>query len=435
MEAGPKAALRSVDVFAIIVGLVIGAGIFKAPAVVAANSASELWLMLSWLAGGVISILGALCYAELAAAFPNTGGEYHFLSRAYGRPIGFLFAWSRLVVLQTGSIALLAFVLGDYAAQVFPLGRHGAALAAAAAVLLLTALNLRGLHASKSVQNVLTVLTLGGLLLLAVAGLTLPAPTSAAVAPLGRGEGIFGLAMVFVLLTYGGWNEAAYLSAELKDVQRRMWQVLVAGIGTITVIYLLVNYTYLQVLGLTEMAASEAVSADLMRELLGEPGALLISCMIMLVVFASINVTILTGARTNYALARDFPTFRFFGYWSRTANAPTRALLAQGAIALLLVAAGSLSRSGFETMVSYVSPVFWLFFFLTTLSLIVLRYREPVRTRPFRVPVYPYTPLLFATVCLYMFWQSLVHTGWGALLGMGVLVAGVPFCLMRQERK
>ncbi len=434
MEGAPRPTLRSLDVVAMIVGLVIGAGIFKAPAVVAANTGSETALMLTWLAGGAVSILGALCYAELAAAYPNTGGEYHFLQRAYGRAVGFLFAWSRLVVLQTGSIALLAFVLGDYAAQIVPLGRHGPTLFAAAAVLLLTGLNLLGLRSSTSVQNTLTLFTLGGLLLVIAVGLTFQAADAKPSPPMAGGDSALGLAMVFVLLTYGGWNEAAYLSAELKEVQRRMWKVLVTGIGTITLIYLLVNCAYLNVLGLEAMAGSEAVTADLMRQVLGEPGALIISALIVVAVFASINVTILTGARTNYALARDFRQFRFLGHWSPQVNAPTRALLIQGAIALLLVASGAAGRSGFEAMVSYVSPVFWLFFLLTTISLIVLRRREPDRERPFRVPVYPYTPLLFAAACAYMFWSSLAYSGWGALLGMLVLAAGIPFCTARHRQ-
>ncbi|WP_303908584.1 APC family permease [Thiohalomonas denitrificans] len=434
MDARPHPTLRSIDVVAIIVGLVIGAGIFKAPAVVAANAGSETGVMLSWLAGGVISIIGALCYAELSAAYPDAGGEYHFLRRAYGNTVGFLFAWSRLVVLQTGSIALLAFVMGDYAAQIVPLGPHGPALFAAGAVTLLTAINLLGLRSSKWVQNLLTLFTLGGLVMVIIVGLALPGSVAAPPST-GGGDATFGLAMVFVLLTYGGWNEAAYISAELEDVQRRMWKVLVVGIGTITLIYLLVNWAYLNVLGLEAMAESEAVTADLMRRVLGESGAKMISLLIVAAVFASINVTILTGARTNYALARDFRQFHLLGNWSATVNAPTRALMVQGVIALLLVAVGSASRSGFEAMVSYISPVFWLFFLLTTLSLLVLRQRDPHRPRPFRVPVYPYTPVLFAAACAYMFWSSLLHSGWGALLGMLVLAAGIPFRLPRFRRE
>jgi amino acid transporter len=432
-EAAPRPSLRAIDGMAMVIGLVVGAGIFKAPAVVAASLGDEVTVMLSWLLGGVVSILGALCYAELAAAFPHAGGEYHFLQRAYGKTVGFVFAWSRMLILQTGSIALLAFVAADYVAQIVPVGNHGAWVAGVA-VLLLTALNLAGLRSSTTLQNLLTFATVTGLVLVIVTGLFAPAaPVNTAPATPAR-EGAFGLAMVFVLLTYGGWNEAAYVSAELRNVQRSMGKVLLTSLGVITGMYLLINLVYLKVLGLVPMAQSEAITADLVRYSLGHDGARVISLLIVVAVLASINVTIFTGARTNYALARDFPPFAFLGYWSNRTNAPTRALLLQGAIALLLVAAGSASRSGFEAMVSYVSPVFWLFFLLTTLALMVLRYRDPARVRPFRVPGYPATPLLFAATCAYMLYASLAYSGWGALFGVALAMSGLPLALLRSRR-
>jgi basic amino acid/polyamine antiporter, APA family len=428
-EGAPRQSLAAFDVVAIIVGLVIGAGIFKAPAVVAANSGSETILILAWLLGGVISLIGALCYAELATTYPHTGGEYHYLTRAYGRGVSFLFAWSRLVVLQTGSIALLAFVLGDYAAEIIPLGPHGAALYAALAVVALTALNMLGLSLSKWTQNTLTLVTVSGMLAIIFIGFAF-VPTGepgAAVATSAHTHGqAFGLAMIFVLLTYGGWNEAAYVSAELRDTRRNMVRVLVIGIAIITAVYLLVNIAYVRVLGLEAMAGSEVVTADLLRVAVGEHGARLVSALIAVAVFASINVTILTGARTNYALAKDFPLFSFLGHWRAGPNAPSNALLVQGAIALLLVAIGAMGRSGFETMVHYVSPVFWLFFLLTGVSLFVLRRREAEMPRPFRVPGYPLTPLVFVAACAYMLYSSLAYSGYGAMIGVVLLAAGVP---------
>jgi basic amino acid/polyamine antiporter, APA family len=427
-EGTPRQSLAALDVIAIIVGLVIGAGIFKAPALVAANVGSEAVLALAWLLGGVVSLIGALCYAELASAYPHTGGEYHYLRRAYGRGMSFLFAWSRLVVLQTGSIALLAFVLGDYAAELVPLGAHGPAIYAAAAVVVLTGVNVVGLALSKWTQNTLTILTLSGLCGVILVGLFV-APAAMPAEPVATSAGhaqAFGLAMIFVLLTYGGWNEAAYVSAELRNTRRNMVRVLVAGIAIITTVYLLVNLAYVRVLGLDGMSGSEVVTADLMRMTVGEGGARLVTALIVVAVFASINVTILTGARTNYALARDFPLFGFLGHWHSRANAPINALLVQGAIAMVLVFFGALGRSGFETMVYYVSPVFWLFFLMTGLSVLVLRQREPERERPFRVPLYPVTPVLFMLACGYMLYSSLAYAGIGAIVGVLVLLAGVP---------
>lgn len=422
----PRPVLAPFDVIALVVGLVVGAGIFKAPAIVAANTDTAGLMLGAWVLGGGLSLLGALCYAELAAAYPNAGGEYHFLTRAYGRNVGFLFAWSRLAILQTGSITLLAFVFGDYAAQLWPLGPQGPAVYAAAAVGLLTALNLIGLRLSTWTQHLLTWLSLGGLLWVVAAGFG--APAAAAPVPAAATEpahAAFGLAMVFVLLTYGGWNEAAYVSAELRNVGRNMVRVLTIALGTVTVLYVLVNFAYVRVLGMEGMAGSEAVTADMLRIAVGERAALAVSALIAVAVFASINVTILTGARTTYALGRDFPAFRVLGRWDAR-NTPTTALLVQGAIALVLVGFGSLGRSGFSSMVEFVSPVFWLFFLLTTFSLLVLRWREPQRSRPFRVPGHPYVPLVFCAACAYMFYSSLAYTGRGALAGLVLLALGIP---------
>jgi amino acid transporter len=431
--------LRIADVIGLVAGLMIGAGIFKAPAMVAANSASEAMLIGAWLLGGAISVIGALCYAELASAYPHTGGEYHFLQRAYGRHLAFLFAWSRLVVLQTGSIALLAFVLGDYATQLLPIPGAVPAHYAAVAVVSLTLLNIAGLRPMTRAQNLLVLLTLLGLVLVIVAGLASPSAVAAsqpaAEAGAANGSaGAFGLAMVFVLLTYGGWNEAAYVSADLRDVRRDMVRALLFSIGLVAVIYVLINLAYLKALGIEGMSRSPVVTADTMRHALGAPGALVVTGLIVLAVLSSINVTILTGARSSFAMARDFPRLRFLGQWRNDAQAPANALIVQALIALLLIAVGSYGRSGFETLVQYVSPVFWLFFLMTTLSLFVLRRREPQTPRPFTVPGYPVTPLVFAAACLYMLYASLAYTGFGALLGVALLILGVPVLLFVHRR-
>ncbi len=429
--AAPKPTLSVVDAVAIIVGIVIGAGIFKTPSLVAANTANEPWFLFAWLLGGLISLVGAFCYAELATTYPHAGGEYHFLHRAFGQDIAFLFAWARATVIQTGSIAMLAFVFGDYASQVVPLGSSSPAIYAAIAVIVLTALNVLGVQQGKWTQNLLTAAKVLGLLLVVAVGLLLVAPSApppeAAKAP----SGAFGLAMVFVLLTYGGWNEAAYISAELKDVQRNMLRALLLGIGAITLIYLLANIAYLRGLGMSAMANSEVVAADLMRQGLGriglgETGAKFVSLLIAISALGATNATIFTGARTNFAWGQDFRALRFLGVWNESAGTPTNALLVQGVISLGLVALGAWTRQGFTTMVEYTAPVFWFFFLLTGLTLFILRARDADKVRPFRVPLYPLVPLLFCSVCVYMLQSSLSYTGVGALVGVAVLLLGIP---------
>src|SRR5919106_6946625 len=220
-ETAPRRVLSLRDAIGLIVGTIVGVGIFRTPSLVAEHAGSVSVALLAWLAGGFVSLLGALCYAELASTYPNTGGDYHYLSRAFGQRLGFLFAWARLSVVQTGAIALLAFVLGDYTAELLQLGAWGSPLCAALIVTVLTATNIAGVRQGATTQNVLTSLQISGILFIALAGLAAPtaAPLVAGPAP---SPGTFGLVMVFVLLTYGGWNEAAYLSGEVRDPGRTM---------------------------------------------------------------------------------------------------------------------------------------------------------------------------------------------------------------------
>ena len=431
----PQQTLRLREAVAIIVGIVIGAGIFKAPSLVAQFTGSIGWMLAAWVARGVISLIGALCYAELAAAWPHAGGDYHFLQRAYGRRVAFLFAWARFSVITTGSIALLAFVFGDYMSAVLPLGAYSSALWGALAVVVLTWLNARGIHASASAQSWLTLAEVLGLVLVIAAGLwmwsssvhRMPVPDSAASAGAASampGLGMLGLAMVFVLLTYGGWNEAAYLSAELRGSRRGILHALVISLTLITVLYLLVNGAYVYGLGIQGMAKSEAVAADLLRVAFGRTGETLIAIMVAVAALTSINATMIVGARTNFAVGRDWPQLHWLGRWEGARGVPAVALYAQSALALALGVLGGSLRSGFQTMVDYTAPVFWTFFLLCTLALIVLRRKEPAAERPFKVPLYPLLPLLFAAVCAYMLWSSLVYVKAGALVGVGVLAVG-----------
>jgi basic amino acid/polyamine antiporter, APA family len=434
LETAPpmtRSTLGPWDASAIIVGIVVGVGIFSFPAFMAGSVGSGTMFLLLWALGGLISLLGALVYAELASAFPSSGGEYHFLTRAYGRPTGFLFAWARLAVMQTGSIALVAFVFGDYAGQLIPLGAYGSSIYAALAIGLLTTMNVVGVRQGKWTQNVLTALILIGLLAAVLAGLGagVPAPP-----PAEPGPTVLGAAMIFVLLTYGGWNEAAYLSGEIRNVQRNVVRALVGGIAVITAIYLLVNYAYLRVLGLEGIRGSSAVGADLLRATVGEGGALMLSGIVVVAALSTLNATIFTGARTNYALGRDFSLFGYLGRWKTDGETPANALLVQGGIALALVLFGTFgARGGVQSMVDYTAPVFWFFFLLAAASLFVLRTREPLASRPFRVPLYPVIPLLFAATCLYMLYSSLVFTGDRALVGAAVVAAGVPLLLLSRR--
>jgi basic amino acid/polyamine antiporter, APA family len=426
--------LSVLDAVGIIVGIVIGAGIFETPPLVATNSGNGTTSLLIWGLGGAISLIGALCFAELATAYPHPGGSYYYFQRAFGRSIAFLFAWARLTILQTGSIVLLAFVFGDYASQIFRLGNYSSSVYATGAIVVFSILNYVGIQQAKWTQNWLAVAQVIGVILVILVGLIFAEPTAAIPTTVPPTQTNLGMALVFVLLTYGGWNEAAYISAELKDVRRNMSRSLFWSIGIITILYLLLNLAYLHGLGFDRIISSEAVAAELMRATVGNWGAVAISLLVAVATLCSLNATILTGARTNYALGRDFSLFEFLGCWKHNAKTPANALIVQSAIALILVLFGTLARNGFEAMVDYTAPVFWLFFLLTGISLFVLRIREPNVERSFRVPFYPLIPFLFCLICVYMLQSSLVYTGVGAFVGVAVLLAGIPFYLkMRNE--
>ncbi len=434
------------EAIALIVGVVIGAGIFKAPSTVAALSSDVTWMFAAWILGGAMSLIGALCYAELSSTYPHAGGDYYFLRRAYGGPVSFLYAWARFSVITTGSIALLAFVFGDYMMQVVPLGfmspSWGSAFYAAVIIVLLSWVNLRGIKTGTSTQTWLTALEIGGLLLIITAGLLVKGnPASATLdsltAPAMPASASFGLAMVFVLLTYGGWNEAAYISAELRDSRRNMARALVLSIFIITALYLLVTFSYWQGLGLAGMAQSEALAADLLRIAFGPFGEKLISLMIAVATITSINATLIVGARSNYAVGRDWSMLARLGVWDESNGIPVNAMRIQCLVALLLVLIGALTGNGFKAMVEFTAPVFWLFFLLSGLSLFVLRNREPDVARPFKVPLFPLLPLLFCAMCGYMLWSSLsyVHSQslgtWNAAwIGVTVLAAGLLLLLL-----
>ena len=429
-QDAPRQTLSITDAVAIIVGLIVGAGIFGTPSIVAGAVGSESLLVAAWIAGGIFSIIGALCYAELATAFPSAGGEYHFLHRAFGRSLAFLYGWARMTVIVAGSIAVFAYLFGDYISRIINLGAYSSAIWAAIVVGALTVVNYLGIREGKTTQNLFTALEVSGLVLIVVAGLLLaPVPAAPAAAAAGgnqpwyMGAGI-GSAMVFVLFTYGGWNDAAYISAEVRDRERNMAKSLLIAISLVTVLYLLVNLAYLKGLGYAAMARSDAVAADLLRAVWGPAGEKLIAFMIAIAALTSVNGSMIVGARSNYALGRDWPLLGFLGRWDEGSGSPRHAMVVQGVIALALVAFGAIQNAGFKGLVEYSLPVFWGFFLLVGVALFVLRAKEPDAPRPFRVPGYPVVPAIFVLMCGYLLYSSLAYHGKHALVGLGVLAVG-----------
>jgi amino acid transporter len=435
----PRPVLSIWGAVSITVGIVIGAGIFQTPSLVANIAGSGWMMMLAWLLGGALSLIGALTYAELASSYPSAGGDYTFLTRAYGKNVSFLFAWARSLVICTGSIALIGFILGDYLTRLWDLGAYSPAIYASVAVLVLTAINLLGLRESVRTQTVLTILEVGGVLLVAVAGILSGADGAAQTASTApdSGVGALGLAMVFVLLTYGGWNDAAYISAEVRGGARAMLRTLVISIAIITFVYVAFVASIWYGLGFEALKTSKAVGVDAMEGAFGPIGGQLIGTIVAISALTSMNSTMIVGARTNYSVARDWPVFAFMAGWRGERNLPAVGFLVQTAISLALIGFGTIEKDGFSTMVEFTAPVFWFFFMLSGISLFVLRRKHPTQPRPFSVPLYPVLPIIFVATCAYLFYSSMTYAQSqnAGYVAIGVVAIGAVVLLVMRLRK
>lgn len=423
----PERILNPWGAVAIVVGIVVGAGIFKTPGMVAGLTQDAGWLIAVWVGGAVISLAGALCYAELCSAHPHAGGDYHFLSKAYGKHLSFLYAWAKAMVINTGSIALLAYVFGDYMSRVVNLGPHSSALWAIAIVALLTLTNILGLRNSARLQTGLIVLVMLGLGSVVWAGFSSASPQTIPQEFFVKSPslGLLGLAMVFVLLTFGGWNEAAYVSSEVKGGPRAIVGVLIVSLTIITGVYLLVNLALLWGLGLSGLAESQTAASDVLGQALGPQAEKLLGLLVALAALTSINSTMIVGARTNYALGCDWAALRGLGHWKARRGVPVTSYLFQAAISLALVGFGAFQADGFNAMVEFTAPVFWSFLFLVGVSVFVLRRKYPATERPFDVPLYPLTPVVFCVACGYLAYSSITYAASQQAVHVSLVVMAV----------
>lgn len=383
-----------------------------------------------WVLGGLLSMIGAMCYVEMATAFPDPGGDYSFLRKAYGETVGLLFAWSRFSIMHTGWMALMAFMFADYAASLLPLDHLGRTLFAMGTVGALMGLNLMHVRMGFLTQAGLVALVALGFASVAAAAVKLgleghlpaAAPVAHAAAPsLGK----VSVALIYIFLAYGGWSDAATLSAEVRSDRRGMLVAIIGSMVILMAIYLALNGAMMAGLTPQGLARSTAPAADLLGQAFGPAGKTLIVAVVGVSAIASINSTLIVGARTTYAAARDTPALAAIGRWETARGVPARAVLAEGGFAMLLVALGGFAQSGFNAMVDYMTPVYWFFITLSIGALVVLRRRYPDAPRPVKTPLYPLFPAVFIVISVYMFGASLVDLGVGALYGAGVMGLGV----------
>jgi amino acid transporter len=433
MTSQPKPELTLFDSTCLIVGIIIGAGIYQMAPDIAKGAGGPWGVLGLWGLGGLLSLAGALSYAELATAYPREGGDYVYLNRAYGSWAGFLFAWAQLAIVRPGDIVVMAFAFAKYARAIydplantpFPYTEH---LYAAAVVIGLTLINVLGVREGKWTQNLLTTAKALGLLCIVGAAFAVP---PAKVQVENPGQIPWSLALIFVLFTYGGWNEMAYVAAEVKNPRRNIVRALVLGMAAVTALYLLVNGAFLYALGYPGLAASKAVGVDAVSGVLPGLAGPLIAAMICVSALGAVNGLVFTGARISYALGADHRLFGWLGQWHPRWGTPAAALLVQGAIALaLIVLLGS-----FVHAVLYTAATVYSFYLATTLAVIVLRRKEPHVDRPYRVLGYPVTPLVFAGVCLFLIHAAVTYKPKiAAASGLLLLLGLVLWRLSRQQQ-
>ena len=427
-----------------VVGGIIGGGIFRNPAVVAARVKTSELTLLVWGLGGIVALSGAFCFAELGARKPKAGGSYVYLRDAFGPLLAFLYGWALILVISTGATAGVAMTFASYAIELLHLPGSAHQPLAIGAIVLLSAVNYVGVKPGAIAQNVLTVLKLGGLALLIGAGLFMALPEGAAetarVVPHAAGPTGFdiviavGSALVPVLFTYGGWQQTNYVAEEMVDAERNLPRALTLGVCVVVLIYLAANLAYLRVLGPSALAASEAPAADAMRTLLGDTGATLIAAAIAVSTFGFLGLVIMVTPRVYQAIAADGLFLPAFAKLHPTHRTPTRAIALQAAWSIVLALSGSYGQ-----LVDYVVFGDWIFFGLTVATLFVYRARDrqvggsPARTG-FRTPGYPFVPALFVIASAYVVVSSVATNPLNALIGSALLMAGVPVFYFWKKR-
>ena len=423
----PVAYARRIGLFSgtmLVVGGIIGSGIFLNPAIVAQRVGSARLIMLTWALGAVVALLGAFIFAELGARHPAAGGGYVYLRDAFGPLPAFLYGWALLLAIATGAAAAVAVTFASYAAPLFGLAPSAEPWLAAGAIALLSAINVLGVRPGTLTQNVFTLLKLAAIAALVVSALVAP-PIVVTAAPVGPSSSplvlAIGTALVPVLFAYGGWQQTNFVAEEMVDAERSLPRALVIGVAIVAVVYLAVNLTYLRALGVPALAASRAPAADVMGAYFGETGRRLIAAGIAVSTFGFLNLVILVTPRVYQAMARDGLFFASFAELHPRFRTPVAAIVVQGVWAIGLLLSGSYGQ-----LLDYVTFADWIFFGITAATLFVYRRRDDGLTTGYRAPFHPVSAILFCAACVYVVVGAIASNPWNAVRGALLLAAGLP---------
>jgi basic amino acid/polyamine antiporter, APA family len=419
------------DATMIVVGIVIGSGIFLLPNLIAQDLHSGRAILSAWVISGVLSYFGALAYAELGAMMPATGGQYVYLREAYGPACAFVCGWTFMLAVLSGGIAFLAVSFSIYAGQFVHLAFVTSKLVALALIAILSAVNYVGVREGAIVQGIFTFLKIAGLLLLiggaVFSHVTAPAWHSAVVS--GFSLPRFGAAMIACLMAYNGWTYVSFVAGEVKQPARNLPKSLTVGMIAVMALYVLANVAYLKVIPIPQIAASARVGAVLAERTMGSIGATLVSVTVLISIVGAINGCILTAARIPFAQAQDGLFFHRFGRVHPRFQTPAFAIVLQGLWTALLVLSGS-----YENLFSYSIVAAWIFYMLSVVAVFVLRRKLPDLPRPYRMWGYPYTLGVFVLVSVWFVINALVTVPGPSFAALGIIASGIPMYLFWRKR-
>lgn len=421
------------DSLAIVIGSMIGTGIFLKAASMTQAVGSAFWVTIAWLIAGVLSVLGAMTYAELGTLFPQAGGGYVFVREAYGRLPAFLAGWISVWIIYPGSIAAYAVGASTFMSGVLPLDQLGGpGVVSAALIIFFGALNCLAISFGGAVQSILT-----GIKILLIAGLTLGifilAPAAVNVAEVSNvvpTMGALGIATLAALWAFDGWEGIARVAGEIRNAQRNIPLALILGTLAVFTLYCCLNLAYFWALPVSEIATANStdfpsappVAAKAASSFLGASGLQILSIVFLISTIGAMNGSIMTSARVPFAMARDGLFFRFLSHLSPRTKVPVRAIWAQVTISIILALSGS-----FDQLTNYVVFSAWIFYGITGAALFVFRKRHVTSQNTFRVPGYPWVPIIFILMAIVLVVNTLIESPKESLVGVVMIFSGLPF--------
>jgi len=423
------------DSIAISIGVAIGVGIFRVPSEVARSLPIPQFIILAWIAGGLFSIIGALCYAELSSSFPETGGDYIYLKKSYGLLIAFLYGWTSILVIRTGIIAAISFVFAEYISSFLYLKKSFIKPIAILTIFFLSIINGLKIHTGKNILNIAVFAKIIALTAIIIFAFNSKEGNTANFYSTCNNTTfelvyMFGLALVPILWTYGGWHENTFMTGETKDAQRVLPIALITGAMFISIIYVLMNMAYLYLVPIKDMIYTDLIAGEVMKILCGKWAKKAMEILIVISSFGTLNATIMTSGRITFAMSEDNPFFKYLSHVDEKFGTPFRSIMINAIWSIALVIWGN-----FNKLLFFTGLLVWLFFGAIIAGIFVLRIKYPSIKRPFTVWGYPFTPGIFIIICLWLCVDIFIKYPVQSIFGILIMLSGIPIYLLTMKKK